>query len=263
MTVLSAADIRVVRDATPVLDGVSLTVRPGEVVGLLGPNGSGKSTLLKVMAGLIRQTSGTVDLDGMALVDHARQERARRIGYLPQDAVSDWPLTVRRVVSLGRVPHRSPLRGLSATDADAVIQALTLTDTTHLADRVVTTLSGGERTRVMISRVLAGRPDLLLLDEPVTGLDPRHQLDLMELLQHLAKGPERKGCLVVLHDLAIAAGYCDRVHVLSRGRTLAGGPKADVLIPATIREAFAVDVEMVDTANGPVPLLSHPSDPRR
>lgn len=256
MTVLTATDIRVVRDGTPIVDGASLTVEPGEVVGLLGPNGSGKSTLLKVMAGLIRPVSGTVTFDGTELFRHGRRDRARRIGYLPQDAVSDWPLTVRRVVSLGRVPHRSPLRGLSAADADAVTQALGLTDTTHLAHRVVTTLSGGERTRVMISRVLAGQPDLLLLDEPVTGLDPRHQLDLMELLQRVAKGPERKGCLVVLHDLAIAAGYCDRVHVLSRGRTLAGGPKAEVLTPETIRKAFAVDVEMVGTARGVVPFLS-------
>src|SRR5690606_6968135 len=146
----------------------SLAVAPGEVVALLGPNGSGKSSLLRAMAGLLRPSAGRVLLDGQPLETVARREAARRVGYLPQAARSDWPLTVRHVVELGRQPFLSPLRGLTADDLAAVDFALRLTGCLDLAERPVTALSGGERGRAMIARVLAGDPALLLLDEPVT-----------------------------------------------------------------------------------------------
>lgn len=205
---LAACDIRVLAGNHAILDGVDLSVAPGEVVGLLGPNGSGKSTLLRVLARLAAPASGQVLLNGAPIDTIPRAETARQIGYLPQSARSEWPISVRETVLLGRTPFLSPLSSVGSADRDAVDAALEMTDTAHLAARSVTTLSGGERMRVMLARVLAGAPSLLLLDEPVTGLDPRHQLEAMILLRHLAAGPtgnqgrdKRQGALVVLHDL--------------------------------------------------------------
>lgn len=225
------------------VNDVSLALRPGEVVGLLGPNGSGKSTLLRLLARLAEPSDGTITLDGAPLGALDRRETARTIGYLPQSARSEWPLSVRETVMLGRTPFLSPLSRMSGADRDAVARALALTDTAHLADRSVSTLSGGERMRVMLARVLAGEPSLLLLDEPVTGLDPRHQLEAMLLLERLSR--EGRGTLVVLHDLTLAARFCHRVCVLHLGRVMAEGPPATALDPATIETAFEVEARTI------------------
>lgn len=225
------------------LDGVSLTVGPGEVVGLLGPNGSGKSTLLRILARLSDPTAGSVTLDGEPIARVDRAATARRIGYLPQSARSDWPISVRETVMLGRTPFLSPLSRIAEADHAAVAKALAVTDTTYLADRAVTTLSGGERMRAMLARVLAGAPELLLLDEPVTGLDPRHQLEAMLLLDRLAG--DGRGTLVVLHDLTLAARFCHRVYVLHEGRVVAEGTPDAALDPETIATAFEVEARRI------------------
>ena len=221
------------------LDRVGLTVRPGEVVGLLGPNGSGKSTLLRILARLAEPSSGTVLLNGAPIDSLDRKTTARMLGYLPQSARSEWPISARETVMLGRTPFLSPLARLSEADHTAVEDALAVTDTAHLADRAVTTLSGGERMRVMLARVLAGAPELLLLDEPVTGLDPRHQLEAMLLLDRLAN--DGRGTLVVLHDLTLAARFCHRVYVLHGGRVMAEGAPEVALDSTTIAGAFEVE----------------------
>lgn len=221
------------------LDGVSLILKPGEVVGLLGPNGSGKSTLLRLLARLAEPSAGTVTLHGSPIAGQDRRITARTIGYLPQSARSDWPISVRETVMLGRTPFLSPLTRTTDADQAAVVDALAVTDTTHLAERSVTTLSGGERMRVMLARVLAGEPSLMLLDEPVTGLDPRHQLEAMILLDRLAR--DGRGTLVVLHDLTLAARFCHRVYVLHEGRVVAEGPPDAALDPETIETAFEVE----------------------
>jgi iron complex transport system ATP-binding protein len=254
MSCFSADGLTVRLNSRTVLDGVSLSVSPGEVVGLLGPNGSGKSTLLKAMAGLIRPVTGRVCLEEAELAGMRGAERARRIGYLPQGAGSDWPLSVRDVVALGRLPHQPALRNRSVADREAVDRALAQVDCGHLADRPVTTLSGGETTRVMIARVLAGEPDFLLLDEPVTGLDPRYQLELMLLLRRLVARPETRGVLVVLHDLTLAARFCDRVQILSGGRTVTEGPVADALSERAIAEAFGITVRTLREGGLSIPL---------
>lgn len=225
------------------LDNVSVYVRAGEVVGLLGPNGSGKSTLLRLLARLGEPSDGTITLNGTPVGALDRRETARTIGYLPQSARSEWPLSVRETVTLGRTPFLSHLSRRSAVDDAAVARAMALTDTDGLAERSVNTLSGGERMRVMLARVLAGEPSLLLLDEPVTGLDPRHQLEAMLLLEHLTE--EGSGTLVVLHDLTLAARFCHRVYVLHQGRVMAEGPPPSALDQTTIATAFEVEARTV------------------
>ena len=240
---LGARDISLHAGDRALLDGVSLTLRPGEVVGLLGPNGSGKSTLLRILARLAAPSSGSVTLDGQPIDEIDRRVTARAIGYLPQSARSEWPISARETVMLGRTPFLSPLARTTEADRAAVDAALTVTDTVHLADRSVTTLSGGERMRVMLARVLAGEPSLLLLDEPVTGLDPRHQLEAMILLDRLAG--DGRGTLVVLHDLTLAARFCHRVYVLHEGRVVAEGPPAEALDAETIGAAFEVEARRI------------------
>lgn len=240
---LQARDITLHVDGRTLLRSVGLSVRPGEVVGLLGPNGSGKSTLLRILSRLIRPSAGAVTLNGTPIDELDRRETARAVGYLPQSARSEWPISVRETVTLGRTPFLSPLARLTETDRLAVETALTVTDTADLADRAVTTLSGGERMRVMLARVLAGEPSLLLLDEPVTGLDPRHQLEAMQLLNRLAD--DGRGSLVVLHDLTLAARFCHRIYVLHAGRVVAQGLPGEALDRRTIETAFEVEARRI------------------
>ena len=244
---LSADEVSLDIDGRRLLDGVNVTVQPGEVVGLLGPNGSGKSTLLRILARLLDPSAGSVSLNGTDMAAQDRRQTARVLGYLPQSARSEWPISVRETVMLGRTPFLSPLSRISSEDRAAVDEALSVTDTTHLANRSVTTLSGGERMRVMLARVLAGDPSLLLLDEPVTGLDPRHQLEAMLLLDRLA----RKGCgtLVVLHDLTLAARFCHRLYVLHEGKVVSQGRPKQALNPATIATAFEVEARQLGEGN--------------
>ncbi len=235
---LIAETVTVRHGRAEVLSHADFGLGAGEVVGLIGPNGAGKTTLLKAIAGVIAPTLGTVSLQGRALADWPRRAYARRVGYLAQAAVVHWPLTVEHLVTLGRLPHRDPFRGLRPADAAAVSAALAQVDASHLRERVVTTLSGGERARVMLARVLAGEPRFLLADEPGTGLDPAHQLRIMSHLRDLA----RRGCgvVVVLHDLTLATRFCDRLVMLDGGRVVADGPVGDVLSAGHVRSVFGV-----------------------
>ena len=225
------------RGRREILAGLDLALRPGEVTVLLGPNGAGKSTLLSALAGLLAPASGKVLLDGEDLSALAPAARARRIGFLPQTPEVAWPLEVRILVGLGRIPHIGA-RGLSADDARIIEAALAEAGAADLADRDASTLSGGERARVMIARVLAGEPDWLLADEPRAGLDPGCQIDAAQTLVRRA----RAGCGVVLtlHDLTLAARIADRVLVLAEGKLLADGPPEVALVPDVLARAFGV-----------------------
>ncbi|WP_044562671.1 ABC transporter ATP-binding protein [Azospirillum sp. B4] len=240
MTTLEARDIRLTLDGRSVLDGVSLRLRAGEVCGLIGPNGAGKSSLMRILAGLRPPDAGAVTLDGQPLPCPPDAATARRLAYLAQDRDIHWPLTVANVVALGRLPHRGPFRDNGAADRAAVERALAAADCAHLRDRVATTLSGGERARVLLARVLAGEPDILLADEPAASLDPLHQVQVMDLLRTLAGAGA--AVLAVLHDLNAAAGWCDRVVMLHAGRVAADGPPADVLEPGLLRTIYGVDI---------------------
>ncbi len=252
---LQAEGVTVRLGQSEVLTNAAFALREGECVGLIGPNGAGKTTLLRVLAGLIKPGSGNVALDGLPFASWPARERARQVGYLAQAAIAHWPMTVEHIVALGRLPRRDPFRGLSETDTRAVDAALAKVDASHLRDRNVTTLSGGERARVMLARVLAGEPRFLLADEPGAGLDPAHQLRLMEHLSDLAHGGH--GVAVVLHDLTLAARYCDRLVLLQSGRVVADGAAGDVMTDHNMATVFGVRCIRASQAGEPLVVAWH------
>lgn len=242
-----------------VLDAVGAAFRPGRVTALLGPNGAGKSTLLKTMLALVPAASGRVTLDGADVTGLDPRARARALGYLPQTAELAWNIPARSVVELGRAPHRSPFAGLSGQDRAAIEDAMAATDTLAFADRLTGELSGGERARVLLARVLAGEPRWLLADEPLASLDPAHQIDMLDRLHAVASAG--RGVVVVLHDLNHAARVADDVVLLKDGRVLASGPATTVLEPEVLETAYGIGFERV----GPLiaPKTSSMSSPLR
>ncbi|MCX4450884.1 ABC transporter ATP-binding protein [Streptomyces sp. NPDC087866] len=226
------------------LDGVTLAPQPGTTVGLIGPNGSGKSTLLRILAGLLAPHAGTVTLDGEPLAAAGRRQVARRVAVVDQHAVTQDELSVLDVVRLGRIPHRRAWSAPTGEDAAAVDAALERTGLTGLRERSWHTLSGGERQRVQIARALAQQPRELLLDEPTNHLDIQHQLELLSLVASLPLT-----AVIALHDLNLAAMFCDRIVVLSGGRAVAGGTPEQVITEELIGEVYRV--RAVVTPDGP------------
>ena len=248
MSLLEASGIHFAYGDQPVLRDASIAVEPGQLVGLIGPNGAGKTSLLKIAAGLLEPAAGELRWGERSLQAMPAPERARYLGYLPQGAPAHWPLSVERVVELGRVPHRAWWQRLSDADQQAIERAFAQADIDMLRGRIVTTLSGGERARVMLARVFATRPQVILADEPVASLDPFHQLQVMETLrEHAATGG---GVLVVLHDLNLAARYCDRLLLLDRGAVVAEGTTRQVLDDPALASTYAVSVEVLEDDSG-------------
>jgi iron complex transport system ATP-binding protein len=246
---LAASGLTVRLGGRPVVDGVDLALRPGEVTAIVGPNGAGKSTLLACLSGLLRPDAGTVRLGATPLLALPARDRARRIGFLPQTPEVAWRLDVETLVGLGRTAHAGPF-GASAQDRAAVDRALEAADLSGFARRDVASLSGGERGRVLIARALAGEPDWLLADEPLTGLDLGHQLDVSALFQ--AFGRAGGGVVVSVHDLGFAARAADRVIVLAQGRMIANGPPEQAMTPAVLAQAYEVQAEWIAGRLGPV-----------
>ncbi|MBV8681400.1 MAG: ABC transporter ATP-binding protein [Caulobacteraceae bacterium] len=232
-----------------VVDRVDLAFAPGAVTAVLGPNGAGKSTLLSCLAGLRRPQAGEARLGGRSLAVVPGKERAHLLGYLPQSPEIAWSVDVRTFAGLGRTVRVGAF-GPSDVDRAAVARALAVTQLTDLADRDVTTLSGGERARAHIARVLAGEPRWMIADEPLTGLDPSHQLDAADLMRGFAQAGG--GVVVTLHDLAFAARFADRVVVLAEGRVLADGTPAEALAPDILARAYAIDARWTSGAAGPL-----------
>ncbi|MDX2144749.1 MAG: ABC transporter ATP-binding protein [Rhodospirillaceae bacterium] len=234
-------------DERRVLEDVSLSVGAGSVVGLVGPNGAGKTTLLRAVAGIAPLSAGTISVNGCPHARLSRAERAKMIGYLPQDRAVHWPLTVRRIVELGRLPHLEPWRAVTAMDAAAVRQALHDTDILALAERSISTLSGGEAARVAIARMLAGEPKVILADEPTAGLDPAHKLEVLALFRRLAGAG--RAVVTALHDLTLAARYCDRIVMLQSGRMVADGAPQDVFSAPLLSAVFGIDAKIAKLAD--------------
>lgn len=243
MSLLTLDRVSVSLGGRAVVKTVDLDVPAGRFVAVVGPNGAGKTSLLKAIAGLIDH-DGRVLLDGREVKALGRFERARAFGYLPQGHVAHWPLTAREIVALGRFAHGAsdPAR-LSTKDVAAVERAMAATGVVPLADRRVNELSGGERARVALARVVAGEAQIVLADEPTAALDPRYQLDVMVTLRRLAE----KGALViaVTHDLTLAARYADEVLVIREGRVIARGEPARALSPAVLAAVFGVEAVVV------------------
>ncbi|MFW0794022.1 ABC transporter ATP-binding protein [Gordonia sp. CPCC 205515] len=223
-----------------VLDGVTIEPMPGETIGLLGPNGSGKSSLLGVLAGVHRPDTGQVLLDDTDVRSLRRRQIARRVATVEQHAETEVDITVIDVVRLGRIPHRGTFGGDDAADNTAIDGALRHTGMLEHRHRRWHTLSGGERQRVQIARALAQEPDELLLDEPTNHLDIAHQLDLLTLVTELPMTS-----YVALHDLNLAAIFCDRVVVLARGSIIAAGTPADVITRELVERVYQVRAEVI------------------
>ena len=237
---IEARDIAVRFGPTPLLEGVDLTMHAGEMVGLIGPNGSGKTTLLRVLANLRAPEGGRVQYSGRTAAEIGRRELARQIAYLAQGGTVHWPMRVETLVALGRLPHRRPFQGFSVADRRAVEQAMTAADIASLRDRTMGQISGGERMRILLARALAVEAGFLLADEPIAALDPLHQLQVMELLRTFARAG--RGVVVVLHDLALATRFCDRLILLAGGGILVDGPPARVLTDAHLAQAYGIEV---------------------
>ena len=235
---LEARHVSVDLGGRPALVDVSLTLAPGELIVVAGPNGAGKSTLLKALAGLILPRSGSVTLDDKALSEWDRRGLGRAIAFLPQERTVHWPMSVRAVVGLGRLPYRGPVGGMSPADAQAVATGLEAMDVVSLAERTMGELSGGERARVLVARALAQEARVLIADEPTAGLDPAHGLLLFKHFSALAA--DGRTVVVALHDLTLAARFAQRILLLKDGREVAVGPPEAVLSPERLATAYGI-----------------------
>lgn len=234
---IAAIDIHVQLSGRRVLTGASIRVETGTVVGLLGPNGAGKSTLIRALSGHLAAT-GQVLVNEMPVESFSRARRARLIAYLPQQRVIGWPVKVKDIVDLGRMPWRTWGVGPSENDRVICRQAMELMDVVHLADRPADALSGGEQARVLTARAIAQDTPVLLADEPASGLDPAHQIAMMAGFRKIAASG--RAVLVSLHDLTLAARWCDRLAILHDGRTVGGGVPAEVMVPEVLGGVFGI-----------------------
>jgi iron complex transport system ATP-binding protein len=245
--VLEVEGLSVAFDGGRVVDSVSLDVVRGEVVGLVGANGSGKTTLVRTIAGLLSAESGVVTIDGRLASDAggsggagmSQGDRARMLAYMPQLAESH-PFTALETVLMGRYPYLGRFELEGSGDRELAWAAMERTSVTEFADRKLDTLSGGERQRVVLARVLVQQADVLLMDEPTASLDLRHQILTMDLVREDVSS-RNAGAVVILHDLSLAARFCDRLVILKEGRKIAEGTPWDVLTPANLREGFGVE----------------------
>jgi iron complex transport system ATP-binding protein len=247
---LAAEHVRVQLKRRVVLEDASVRVGAGEIVGLVGPNGSGKTTFVRALMGFLPLSGGQIRLDDRLLHEWRSFDRARRLAYVAQTGGSHWPLHVRNLVALGRLPYAGMLGRARAEDDDAIDEAMRAMQVEHLADRPVTAISDGERMRVLLARALASNPALLLADEPTASLDPYHQLRTLEILSSLATGS--RGVLVVLHDLTLAARFCQRVVLMDRGRTRVDGPPSETFEASHLAATFNIALWPGRETTGPV-----------
>lgn len=247
------------------VQGASLAVEPGTLVGVLGPNGAGKSTLLRLASGLIPASSGSVLLDGRPLTAHSRRQVARRIAFVPQDTHVEFDFTAFEIALMGRNCRLSRFQAPGQEDRQAVRRAMQWTGALDLAERSIVTLSGGERQRVFLARALATESAFVALDEPTANLDIEHALSFLSLARTLVER-EGRGILMAMHDLNLALRFCDRIVLLDNGRIAALGTPHETLQPARIRSVFRVDAELLHSAAGAPAYLFNPlraSDPPR
>jgi iron complex transport system ATP-binding protein len=241
---LEIEHLTVAYGARHVVQDVSISLAPAEMVALIGPNGAGKSTILRSVSGLVRLAAGEVRVDGERIADIDRTRMARSVAVVPGQTIVAFPMRVEDLVSLGRIPHEHPLLGQRDADKAAVDVALARVGISELRERDVRELSLGERQLAVLAMAIAQDARLLLLDEPTVHLDLRHQVAVMDLLRDLAR---RDGVtvLAVMHDIALVRQFVDRLVLLDNGRVIADGPPAEVLTPANVREVYGVEPSLV------------------
>lgn len=243
MSELSAWHLSVKLEDRLILNDISTVFRTGQVTAVIGANGAGKSTFLSCLAGLRKPSKGKTLLDGEPVLTMQARERAKKIGFIQQSPDIAWAIDVTTLVGLGRTPHAGTM-GLSSEDNQAVLKAMTTAEVTELANRDVTTLSGGERARALLARALAGEPNWLLADEPFAGLDPRHQLDAADIFRKMAS-EHGQGVIVTLHDLSLAARMADHVIVLAKGQIIAEGAPEVSLSRKVLKQAYHVETRFI------------------
>jgi iron complex transport system ATP-binding protein len=251
---LVARDLHVRLGEAEILNGVDLTVRSGEMVAIIGPNGAGKTTLLRCLDGIVTPDAGSLSIDGRAVDGLGRRELARMISYVPQTELAADGYTVREFVEMGRYPHLAAWAALTADDRHAVDEALALTETAHLAARSLTTLSGGERQRVWIAAALAQGGTILLLDEPTSFLDVRHQIQVLDLLDRL-HSESGYTVVAVTHDLNGLVTDAETVIALDAGRVVFSGSPAELLTTDVLSRIFASEFVLLDGGRHGLPVV--------
>lgn len=229
-------------DSVKALDNITFEVNEGEILGVIGPNGSGKTTLLRCINRVLKPKMGTIFLDKEDILELDRKEIAKTIGVVPQNATIHFPFTVFDIVLMGRTPHLGRLDRETSKDVEVAKKAMTITNTQHLADRLIDEVSGGEKQRIIIARALTQEPKILLLDEPTLHLDINHQLEVLELIKGLAI----KNRLIVVwvsHDLNLANRYCDRLMLINSSKIHSIGKPQEVLTRDNIEDVYNIEVE--------------------
>ncbi|MCP5382266.1 MAG: ABC transporter ATP-binding protein [Kordiimonadaceae bacterium] len=244
MSRLSIRNLDVSLEGQKILSDVSFDISSGRLVGLIGPNGAGKSILLKSILGVIDKNAGEITLDGRDISYWPLKHRARKISYAAQGAPVHWPLTVGHLVSLGRIPHLSPWQSTTHEDQILTLEAMKKTNVEHLSMRITTSLSGGERARVMLARAIVTEAEFLLADEPIESLDPYHQIQILNILKELTKNGH--GVLLIIHDLNFAQKYCDELILLDKGKIVASGKPSDVLSDKNLQKTYKIKARRFD-----------------
>ncbi|WP_273792245.1 ABC transporter ATP-binding protein [Brucella anthropi] len=253
MTAFSVKNLSVSLGGKAALSGASFDIHGGEFIGLIGPNGAGKTTLLRAILGLVA-SSGEILLDGCDLRQMSASIKARNLAYLPQERDVAWPVSVEMLVSLGRSALKPVFTSMNARDKTLVETAMLRMDITRFRERPAMELSGGERARVLIARVLAQDTPVIFADEPVAGLDPSHQLGMMESFAELAK--EGRTIVASLHELSLAAQHCTRLILLDKGRIVADGEPLEVLTPQLLHDVYGIRAKIM-TVDGE--FIVHPT----
>ncbi len=241
------------RGSDLVLDQAGFEAHPGSILGILGPNGSGKSTLLKVAAGVLRPDAGKVVADEKDMLTLDRKARARLIGYLPQQVESHLDYKVKDVAAMGRFPHMKGAGFMSVEDRQAVDKSLADTDTVHLTERLFSTLSGGEKQRVLLASVLAQEPGVLILDEPTSAMDAHHQVRFFRLLKKLAQSG--MGVAVVTHDLNLASLFSDRLVLMKGGKILQKGEPGAIMLKENLSQVFGTGMLVISHPESGRPMV--------
>ena len=251
---LNVDDLHFAYDGDHILRGLSIKVGDREVVGVVGPNGSGKTTLFRLMTGVLRPMSGRVLIEGVDMADLKPVERARLVAVVAQNPELPAGFTVHDLVTMGRNPHLKLLQWESRRDLEVVLRVMELTDTLPLADRLVGTLSGGERQRCLVALALAQEAPVLLMDEPTSSLDLAGQTEVMDLVREV-QGNRGGAVVIAMHDLTLAAQYCDRIVMVHEGRAYAAGRPGQVLTVENIRVVYGVEAEVLRHPRSGTPVV--------